>query len=496
LNNMKSMISHAVKLLAEFPSMMFDRTLEKRNQAGVWAWLVFLYVIGLLMWGALFDWRRSPLSFHDWSVVFLPRFDAVRDAIDYGMPPLHVDCDICLHEGNDRFFMVPDVITTPQMLLLAILDVDTFAILDLLLHYTLATISLILLRRKLQLSLISHAFLFFLFNFNGYIQAHYAVGHLSWAGYFLFPLYFLLIFQLFDSLPSWKWVAGMAFLSFYMILAGSQHHFTWLMLFLLILALSRPSLFKWSMTAILFSGFLSAVRLLPPVIGLDEYAGFYFRFRSGYHTLYDFWMSLVLIRPIDFVRPEIYKYTTLGYWEFDYFVSFIGAIFIIYFGVINWSLKGGEQIRKYLPLFVPAFAIFLLSQGQIYKYTLFNIPLLASERVASRMISVPLTFFIIIAAAQFQGFLDQHKSSPVRWLATGGLLILVHELYTHIVLWNVDVLGRFFNAGKLQFSGNSLTNHPDPEYLTVLWVGLALTLTSAAVLAILVWRENHGSNRV
>src|SRR5688572_6385191 len=153
------------------------------------------------------------------------------------MLPLHVECGVCLHGMTDRFFMIPDVVTTPQMLLLSVMDVDTFAILDLLFHYTLATLGLILLRQKLQLSLLSYAFLFFLFNFNGYIQAHYAVGHLSWGGYFLFPFYFLLIFWLFDHQPSWKWVAGMSGLSFYIILAGSQHHFTWLMLFLMFLAL-------------------------------------------------------------------------------------------------------------------------------------------------------------------------------------------------------------------------------------------------------------------
>jgi hypothetical protein len=495
LDKFKSIAGRGLDLLTGFSSMIFDRTLEKRNPAGPWIWLVFLYITGLLWWGSLLGWQKAPLNFHDWYVVFFPRYDAVRDALDHKMLPLHVECGVCLHGMTDRFFMIPDVVTTPQMLLLSVMDVDTFAILDLLFHYTLATLGLILLRQKLQLSLLSYSFLFFLFNFNGYIQAHYAVGHLSWGGYFLFPFYFLLVFQLFDQQPpTWKWVASMAFLSFYMILAGSQHHFTWLMLFLVFLAVTHRLSFKWIAAAILFSGFLSAVRLLPPALGLDQFGSFHFRFRSGYHTLYDFWSALVMIRRPDFVEPEIVKYTTLGYWEFDYFVSLIGAFFIIYFGVIDWSLKGEGKFRKYFPLIVPALALFILSQGQIYKHTLFDIPLFSSERVISRMISVPLTFFMIMAAAQFQQFLELNTSRAVRWLAAGGLLMLINELRTHTLLWKVKVLGKFFEAQDMQFTGNSIINHPDPEYFGILIIGLALTLITSILLGVLVLRERRGSH--
>jgi hypothetical protein len=488
---MKPIIIHSIELLLEFPAMIFDRRLEKRNPIGAWGWLLLLYLIGLVFWGTFFDWRRAPLNFLDWSETFLPRFEAVRDAINYRMLPLHVNCASCLHGFTDRFFVLPDVVTTPQMLVMSIVDVDTFAVLDLLLHYTIATVGLIALRRQLQLSLISYSFMFFLFNFNGYIQSHYAVGHLSWAGYFLFPFFFLLILQLLDHQPSWRWVTGISFLSFYMILAGSQHHFTWLMLFLVFLALSHRLTFKWIVAAILFSGFLSAIRLLPPVLGFNDFADFKFRFRTGYHTLYDFFNALVVLREPNFLEPAIYKYTTLNYWEFDYFVGFAGGIFIIYFGVIDW-LKGGGQCQKYLPLFIPALLIFLLSQGQIYKYTLFNFPIFSSERVASRMVSVPITLFIIMGAAQLQELLEINKSRFIRWLSAGGLVLVISEVYTHIVTWNVNKVGELFGGQKLQFPGNSIVNHPDPLYIMVLWIGLTLTLLSAVALAVLVWRENRG----
>jgi hypothetical protein len=479
----------AARLIDGFPFLIFDPSEEKRNQQAVWIYLLILYLAGILLWGVVFDFRRSPLNFHDWRMLFLPRFDAIRDAINYRMLPLHVSCGECLLGVTDRFFVIPDVVVTPQMILLSFLDVDTFALFDLLLHYTTATVGLILLRQKLNLSLMSYSFLFFLFNFNGFVQANYAVGHLNWGGYFLFPFYFLLLFQIFDRQPSWKWVAQMAFLSLYMILAGSQHHYTWMMLFLLFLAFSYLSSFKWMAAAMLFSGFLSAVRLLPPVLGLNDFSDPFFRFRTGYHTLYDLWSSLVMIRPPDFDQPVIYRDTNLGYWEFDYFISFIGACFIIYFGFIN--MKNGGTFRKYLPLLIPALALFILSQGQIYKYTFFNLPILSSERIATRMISLPMTFFMIMAAFQFQEFLDRYRSGAIRWFVTGALLMLVHELYTHAVIWNVDALGDFFGKEKMQFDGNSIINYSDPVYITTLTIGLILTLLTAIVLWILVRRENH-----
>lgn len=492
LNNMKSIIKRIVNIFSdEFPKMLFDKDMEKKNQISVWIWLFIVYIIGIMLWGVLFDWRKTSLNFHDWHILTLPRYEAIRDALHYRMLPLHVDCEYCLHTLTDRFLVLPDVITTPQMLVLSFVDVDTFALLDLLLHYTLATLSLLILRRKMNLSLIAYTFLFFLFNFNGYVQVHYAVGHMSWGAYFLFPFYFLLFFEILDKSPSWKWVTKISFLSLYIILAGSQHHFTWLMLFLIFFALARPSLFKWIFIAILFSGFLSAVRLLPPTLGLNDFTSFSFRFRTGYHTLSDLMSTFISIQKPDFSVPDIYKYTHVGYWEFDYFVSFIGVVFIIYFGVIDWVLKNGGRFKNYMPLLMPALAIFLLSQGNIYQYTFFNFPIFSSERIASRMISLPITFFMIMAAAQFQDFLDKYKSSAFRWLTFSTLILLIHELYTHAVIWNVEALGKFFGTNRTQFPGNSIINHPDPEYTTILIIGLIITLISAIVLAVFVYKEKH-----
>lgn len=488
---MKAMMEKIYGSLVNFQSLIFDRTLENKNRVGVWIWLIGLYLLGLIYWGTLFDWRRSPLSYHDWYGIFLPRLEVMRDAIHYQMLPLHVDCK-CLHGITDRFLTSPDVITTPQMLLLSVMDVDTFAVVDLFLHYTMASIGLMLLRRRLQLSLIPFSFLFVLFNLNGHIQAHYVMGHLNWGGYFIFPYFILMILQAFDQQPSWKWVAGWSFLSLYLVLAGSQHHFTWWMLFLLFLALTYKPLFKWNMAAILFSGFLSAVRLLPPALQLHEFSAEQYGFRTGYFTLQELVYSFMTLRPFDFIVPELYKYKKLGYWEFNYYVGFIGLAFMLYFGLLYW-LKGHERLKKYLPLFVPSLLIFVLSIGHIYEYTLYNFPVLASERVTSRMISVPATLLMVVAAIGFQGFIEVNRSSLVRWLVMSSFVILMSDIHTHVVLWNVGRIGKTMGIVKLQFPGNSIINHPDPQYMLTLWIGVGVTLMTALTLFVLVWRERNKS---
>jgi len=208
-----------------FSNVLFEQPGTKRARLLVLIYLVALYLLGVYFWGSFFNWGNVNLNYHDWADINMPRLEIIHDAFTYKMLPLHASCGGCLHYVTaDRFLVLPDVVTTPQMILLLFVKPTTLVLLDILLNYSLATIGLLLLRKRFQLSLVSFTFLFIAFQFNGYIQAHYAVGHATWAGYFMFPLYFELIFQLLDGQQNWKWVAKLTALSFYTILAGSQHH--------------------------------------------------------------------------------------------------------------------------------------------------------------------------------------------------------------------------------------------------------------------------------
>jgi hypothetical protein len=470
-------------------SLFFDWEEERKFPITGWICIIIFYLAGILIWGILFNWLRTPLSFHDWGEISFPRFELVREAITNQMIPLHVNCERCLHRVTDRFFVLPDVVTTPQMLFLPLVKVGLFVFIDLLLHYTVATLGLLYIRYRFKLSLIAYLFLFFLFNFNGYIQAHYVVGHITWSGYFLFPWFFILVFHLVERGGSYLWVAGITFLSFYSILAGSQHHFTWMMLFLAFLSLSFWREKKWIIAAIIFSGFTSAVRLLPPLLGINTFTslGGEFSYRSGYPSLGDFVSALVVLRPVSYVvRITSEK---LGYWEFDYFIGVVGACFLVFFGIYCW-IRDQRGSKKFSPLLLPTALIFLLCMGNLYGYTLYKFPLFASERISARIVSLPLTLLMIIAAVYFQEFLNTRKDGVFRWTVLFLFALFLNDIYMHTVFWRVNQIVESLRI-EVKSTEVAIINHADPQYLFMLILGVALTLIASILIIIMSVRERR-----
>jgi hypothetical protein len=468
-------------------NLLFDWEEERRLPGAGWICVIMIYLAGIVIWGNVFNWLRTPLTFHDWGEINFPRYEIVRNAVNDHVIPFHVSCEKCLHSFTDRFFILPDVVTTPQMLVLPGIDIGKFIFLDLLFHYTVATIGLLYIRNKFKLSLVAFLFLFILFNFNGYIQAHYVVGHITWTGYFLFPWFFILVFHFLERGASYLWVAWMAFMSLYVILAGSQHHFTWMMLFLVFLALSSWRDKKFIFTAIVFSGFTSAVRLLPPLLGITTFTSSAggFGYRSGYPSLSEFLSALVVLRPVSYVVKVIGEKS--GYWEYNYYISVVGACFLIFFGVFCWVRDQGG-LKRFSPLLLPTALIFLFSFGSLYGYTLYKIPLFASERVPARMVSLPLTLLMIVAAVYFQEFLNTRKDGVLRWTAVFSLVLLLNDIKVHTDFWRVNEINKFLEV-EVKSTQVAIINHADPQYMLVLTLGLVLTLIALTSIIVLVLRE-------
>src|SRR5512138_364348 len=193
--------------------------LSPEGELNLWLRLLFLailYFFGIFLWGKTFSWGRMPLDYFDWALINIPRIDFVRDALRMGVLPLHMADVAALHDVSDRFFTLPDVITTPQMVLLLFLPIEKFVLFDIVLHYSISYLGLLWFYRRYSLSLFTFTILFLLFEFNGYIFTHYSVGHFTWAAYFLFPLFFALVIQFLDGEEGWIWVTSMSFLLFYM----------------------------------------------------------------------------------------------------------------------------------------------------------------------------------------------------------------------------------------------------------------------------------------
>ena len=481
----------------EIPDVFLDWHIEQKFRWLSITWIVALYAVGIFFWGNFLNWTNTPLDFEDWGIINSPRLDFFSDALRNDKLPLHMvypkieGQEHPLHRLTDRYLAIPDVITTPQILLLRFLNINQFIYLDILIDFTIATLGLLWFRRKYNLSLLAYGILFLLFNFNGYIQSHYAIGHVTWGGYFLFPLFIALLIQFVEGQQNWIWVSKLSFLLCYMVLAGSQHHFTWALIFLGVFALVYWDKIKWVIAAGFFAGLLSAVRLLPPVLIVsDIYNGNGNQLLPGYPTALDIFRSLaILAQPAEqnFVRSGV---TWLMHWEFDIYVGLIGLLFIIYFGIFSW-IKNAKRYPALQKLFIPALAVFILTIGHVYSIVrMFHIPLLDGERVPSRMIGLPLVVMILIATIYFQNWLDEkHFTRSVVWILGFSMLLLIgNDLWTHAEAWNLESMRAAFGSVQLALSGSSVGNHPDQPYFIVIILGTLISTFTGMFLLLRSWR--------
>lgn len=484
---------------------LFDIDAERDRRALAWAWIAALYLLGALTWAYFLGWRPGaapvPLNFHDWADINVPRLAFLSNAIASGEWPLHMAYAHSLHGVTDRFLTLPDVITTPQTLLLPWLGVPRFIRLDVLLHYSAGVAGLLAIRARLRWSLFTYGVVFILFLFNGHVLSHYSVGHFTWGSYFLFPWFILFCMQLIDGEVGWRWVARMAFLLCYMVLAGGQHHFTWAMLFLGCLIPCCFDRARWIVAAGLAAGLLSAVRLLPPVLSLDAFANAgWINDIIGYPSIQHLVTSLVELRREQFdvvasVLPGNFLFFESNYFEFAYYIGTIGFAIVVYFGIVEW-LRAPEP--RYPQLIVPTLVMVMLSIGSIYRIVrATGIPLLMSERLVSRMLSLPMSVFMIMAGVFLQRGLERAGLS--RWqrgAALGVWLLLAIDMSGEVRLMRVSETAQTTKAFQLDDSIGAITRRDDPVYERTVAAGAGLSILTGAGLIVLALRQGHTGRSV
>jgi hypothetical protein len=467
---------------------------SEREATAPWlsrVWLAGLFAAGLVAWWYVIGWGSGPFDFHDWTVINLPRLTFLQNALRERAWPLHMTGTAPLHGVTDRFLALPDVVTSPQTLLLLILPVKTFVAVDVLIHYAAGFVGLMLLRRHFAWSLMTFAFVFVLFSFNGHILAHYSVGHFTWGPYFLFPYIAVLLLRFLDEETSARWVACFAVTMFYMVLAGGQHHFTWVLLLMALLVPFCRRRAWWLVAAAAASGLLSAIRLLPPVLELAAFrrAGLVSDV-IGYPSISHVVTSLVTLRRevpafTEGVPGNIWFFDSRFY-EFTAFIGVAGLLFVMA-GTYRWLRVPAP---RYAALIVPLFAMIALSLGSVYRLVrAAGIPLLDSERYTSRLFILPLLLLIVFAATALDQWMKTTTSAWHRVLAVMLLAFTAIDMAGAIRLWRVSVSSGLFGPASFDAASAAIGNHADPAYINTVLAGAAVTMATAIVLLVLAYRD-------
>jgi hypothetical protein len=486
-------MSQLIRKANEFCSTCFDSVFQAQPQNKFrflgWGWLIALYLVGLGAWGFFLDWGQIGFTFPDWVDVTAPRLTFLQDAVTKEILPLHTSDPGALGNVTTRYMAIPDAFLAPQAVFLRWMDIGPFILLDVLLMYSIGFIGLLLVKRRFHLSVIAFTPLFLLFNFNGDILAHIGIGHFTWGGYFLFPFFVLLVFRLFDGERGWGWIARMSILLFVILLQGSFHQFIWLLIFLTVLSITRREYFLSVIGSAVFSVLLSVVRLLPPAL---ETGVFVNRFHGGYPDFLFMIRSLVEIKyPGTYLQFPVY-YKPMGSWELDIYIGLLGALFVGYFGLFCW-LKSHKEPTKEIVLILPMAFLTALSVGVIFEwFRMLPIPLLDGERVSSRIFSLPFVFLVILAAREFQLWLekDHRLVTLIRSSSLVGLLVMGHDLWQNLKIWRISSQAAVFEADwfniKLWFVNN---HYDDIPYIDLLEIGALVSGVTLVGLGYMTWRE-------
>ena len=439
--------------------------------------LILFLLFGLVLWIKFLNFGNIPSDRLDWLDITFPRLSVLQQALLEWKIPFHITQSTGIKGVTDRFLSIPDLILTPDLIFLRIYSIETTIMIHVLLLYIIGFWGLYLFRQKYHLSIIVFVLLFLLFNFNGHIVSHLAVGHLTWASYFFLPFFVLLIFEFFEKqVINWKWVAKVSLVQFLIFLAGGYHVFVWCLFFLGILLLVNRQNKKWIFLSILFSILINLFRILPSALlaGLLS-----IDFMAGFPSTDRLFFSL-----ISMVNPaEAYTFpdkVNILVWEYDFYIGLVGLILISIFCGLFFIKNKKSEYRNFV---IPITILTILSIGNLYK-PIFDtgIPLISGERISSRFFILPLLIIIFSSALAIHDLIMENKNKyKFSFFFIIAIILIANDLTQHLANWGLGSIIRNLPA-EISPDYITLGISTDPLYISLVFIGIALTIASSAFL--------------
>lgn len=459
--------------------------------------ILLLYLFGVLHWYLfmqlgdagynVFDWRYV----HQWLAI-------VKLALENGRAPYHVAYySEEIATGNfmfgDRYFALPFLIASPQILALAFLSIANWMTLQVLLIYTAGFWGLVKWIRKLELSASAAVFLIILFSFNGFHSSRIGVGHLQNISYFLVPWVLWIINGFIEAeYSSIRQKSALslqlAFLLLFVFLQGSSQLVPNIMLVGLCILLFYVRQIGWYVLGGAIGLVLSSY-IVWPVLFFSPYSSMANRIvYAGYGG-----GSLEsIIRGLYYALTRLYTAATDASWESDAYVSLLGVLLIAAGCAGVWFKRRSLAEIPLLSLgFISGmFIVGLLALDGIYARLwsllqhVYALP--AIDRLPTRLIIYPLTYVILVASLGFDQVFEivrtERLKSGLKWLSLSVLLVLLMQ---HSWLWSLSntALEWFGNPdsvrSKLTFGARILNHGGDDSYMMTVNVSYLVSFVTA-----------------
>lgn len=440
---------------------------------------IALFLVGIAHWVGFFNAGQWSMIAFDWikESVYL---NTLREAQLRGVIPWQWSRPI--YHGLQNVFANPEITLTPDIILLRWVSNSIFVVIHVILFYTVGFFGSLLIVEKLKASFVTFLFLWLVFNFNGYLISHLAVGHFQWTGYFLLPFFFITLSKFIAESQSTssiniRYVIGMALILGVLFLNGSFHFAIWCLVFLATTLLWRSAMFSNVVAAIIIGCLLAFGRLLPAVLYIRETRILI----SGYTSIVSLLDAFTTLRGHD----------THLWWEFDIYIGFVAFIILVLCFAL--ALKRSNLVFQ-PPFFATAGLFLVLSLGYVYGLIANRpFPFAGIERVPSRFIVMPFILFLITAMT---GVEELFRS----WPKTGRVAVLIampfvaYELASHSLHWRVERLNRSF--AEVTRPALTLVPNSDQMYALSVYVGWTISFISLGVVVVLLLRNHQAFKRI
>jgi hypothetical protein len=218
-------------------------------------------------------------------------------------------------------------------------------------------------------------------------------------------------------------------------------------------------------------------------------------YRGGYASIQDILNAMVNFKQVSESLPTIGVVPIpLGWWEFDLYVGVIATAFLLYFGVYRW-LVDREAYQSLQVLLLPTLGLLVMSLSDVYRVVrMLPIPLINGERVASRMVIIAFIVILFMAVLYFQrALLSKRLPQVFRFVIIVLMGVTVTDLWRHMRAWRVTTAVQAFPVTPVDLAIKVVGNHPDPPYVMMITIGLAITIITGAGLLYLARKERPTS---
>ncbi|MBI3160717.1 MAG: hypothetical protein HYZ26_14050 [Chloroflexi bacterium] len=449
------------------------------------AWLAGLYALGALHWVYFFRYGNLRLFVQDWLKEHF-YLAVLKEAVTAGRMP-YVISEVL--QKTDRFLANPEVMLTPDVLLLRWLPIPLFALLHVLLFYSLGFWGFARLRRRFGWPPLAAGLFFGLFTFGGAFTARFGIGHLQWAGAFLLTWFAEFVFQWLEAAESKRFALrpalAMSLLLYLLYLNGSFHIANWCLLFLALLTLTRPRLLPYSAATIPLAFVLAAHRLAPAFVTLREADRNTFGGFPSAGVLLDAFTRLI---PFDADPVGLGgEWGLLWWWEYDLYLGWAGLA-VLLLGLAAFARRGGNLA----PLAVPTVGLFVLALGKTW--SVFPELLKQAERVPGRFMLVVL-LFLLVGAAETAGALQRRYPRLMPWALLAALGWAAWDLWRHSRLWRIALLEGIYLTKKYDPNVPPIHILPnvDAGYQSLVLGSLAVSAVALALVLAALWRSSVSS---